>query len=229
MPPSTETLSALSTKAHSRKICTFARAANKLLEVDGLNHCATVLDIVETLILPEVARFGKVKGNETMRLVVLLVMEVLCLEAGESRLTRSAHLLTQWIRNPSPWKFELEGALSYLVGDVVDIHNYFLTPLQIENDELSKIGRVFSSLGRLPGDVQKSITAACFPGLCDVRVLRSTYALGSVIQRFHRGLLRRQRQHQTHLSRSCCSRPPNDIPIFFSSPCSRALHQTRSL
>ena len=164
-----------------------------------------------------------------MRLVVLLVVQVLCLETGEGMLTRSAHLLAQWIRNSSPWKFELEGALGYLVGDTVDVHDDFLTLLQIGNDELSKVGRVFSSLGRLPGDAQKSIIVACFPELCDVRVLRFTYILDSVIQRFHRGSLRRQRQLQTHLSRNCCSRPPNDIPIFSSSLCSCALHQTRNL
>ena len=55
-----------------------------------------------------------------MRLVVLLVVQVLCLETGEGRLTRSAHILTQWVRNSSPWKFELEGALGYLVSDTVD-------------------------------------------------------------------------------------------------------------
>ncbi|KAF9653663.1 hypothetical protein BDM02DRAFT_3135161 [Thelephora ganbajun] len=151
VPSSAETLSSLSTKAHSRKICTFGHAANQLLEVNGLDHCATVLHIVETLVLPEVARLGMVKENETMRLVVLLVIQVLCLETGEGRLTRSAHLLTQWVRNSSSWKFELEGALGYL----------------IENDELPKIARVFSSLGLLPGDVQKSVMTAWFPKLCD--------------------------------------------------------------
>ena len=116
MPSSREALSTLSTKAHSRKICTFACAAHQLLEVDGLDHCAAVLNIVETLVLPQVAKFGKVQGNETMRHVVLLVVQVLCLETREGRLTRSANLLTQWVRNSSPWKFELEGALGYLVG-----------------------------------------------------------------------------------------------------------------
>lgn len=94
--------------------------------MDGLDHCATVLNIVETLVLPEVARFGKVRGNETMRLVVLLVVQVLCLETEEGRLTRSAHLLIQWIRNPSPWKFELEGALGYLVSDTVGTYLHCL-------------------------------------------------------------------------------------------------------
>lgn len=163
-----------------------------------------------------------------MRLVVLLVVQVLCLETGEGRLTRSAHLLTQWIRNPSPWKFELEGALGYLVSDAADIHDDFLTPLQIRNDELSKVGRVFSSLGRLPGDAQKSIIAACFPELCDVRVSRFTRTLHSVTQLFHRGSLQRRCQHQIHLSQNCCSRQPNDIPIFSSSPCSCAPHQARN-
>lgn len=173
MSSSTKTLSTLSTKAHSRKICTFAHAANQLLEVDGLDHCATVLNIVETLVLPEVMKFGKAKGNVTMRLVVLLVVQVLCLETGEGRLTRSAHLLTQWVRNSSPWKFELEGAFGYLVSDTVSIHLHFLTSLQIESDELSKVARAFSSLGPLPGDVQKSIITACFPKLCDVRLSQS--------------------------------------------------------
>lgn len=116
------------TKAHSRKICTFAHAAYQLLAVDGLDHCAVILNIVETLVLPEVARFGKVKGNETMRLVVLLVVHILCLETREGRMTRSAHLLTQWVRNPSPWKFELEGALGYLVGEAFDSYLHGLTP-----------------------------------------------------------------------------------------------------
>ena len=204
MPSSTETLSTLSTKAYSRKICTFAHAANQLLEIDGLDHCATVLNVVETLVLPEVARFGKVRGNETMRLVVLLVVQVLCLETGEGRLTRSAHLLTQWVRNSSPWKFELEGALGYLVSDTISIHLHFLTPLQIENDDLSKVARVLGSLGPLPGDVQKSIITTCFPKLCDVRSLHSLYTLVSVAQRFHRGSLRRRSQHRTRLLRSCC-------------------------
>ena len=128
MPSSTEALSTLSTKAHSRKICTFANAAHQLLEFGGLDHCATVLSVVETLVLPEVARFGKVKGNETMRLVVLLVVQVLCLETREGRLTRSAHLLTQWVRNPSPWKFELEGALGYLVSHTLGNYPHSLTP-----------------------------------------------------------------------------------------------------
>jgi hypothetical protein len=87
--------------------------------VDGLDQCSTVLDIIETLVLPEVARFGKTKGNETMRLVVLLVVQILCLETKDGRLTRSVHLLTQWVRNSSPWKFELEGALTYLVRDTL--------------------------------------------------------------------------------------------------------------
>lgn len=204
MPSSTEPLSTLSTKAHSRKICTFAHAANKLLEVDGLDHCATVLNIVETLVLPEVARFGKVRGNETMRLVVLLVVQVLCLETGEGRLTRSAHILTQWVRNSSPWKFELEGALGYLASNTISIHLHRLTPLQIENDDLSKVARVFGSLGPLPGDVQKSIITTCFPKLCDVRSLQSPYTLVSAAQRFHRGSLRRRSQHRTRLLRSCC-------------------------
>lgn len=103
-----------------------------------------------------------------MRLVVLLVVRVLCLETEEGRLTRSAHLLTQWVRNPSPWKFELEGALGHLVSDTVSVYSHFLTSSQIEGDELSKVARVFTSLGPLPGDVQKSIMTACFPKLCDV-------------------------------------------------------------
>ena len=173
MPSSTETLSTLSTKAHSRKICTFAHAASQLLGVDGLDYCATVLSVVETLVLPEVARFGKVKGNETMRLVVLLVVQILYLEAGEDRLTRSAHILTQWVRNSSPWKFELEGALGHLVSGTASIHLHCLMPLQIEHDDLSKVTRVFDSLRPLPGDVQKSIITACFPKLCDVRLLVS--------------------------------------------------------
>lgn len=130
MPTSTNALSALSTKVHSRKICTFAHAAYQLLEVDGLDHCSTLLDIVETLVLPEVARFGKVKGNEAMRLVVLLVVHILCLEVKEGGMTRSVPLLTQWVRNSSPWRFELEGALSYLVCD--------------------KLGRPTSSLNTFP-------------------------------------------------------------------------------
>lgn len=121
-------MSTLSTKAHSRKICTFAYAAHQLLEVDDLDHCATILSIVETLVLPEVARFGKVRGNETMRLIALLVVEVLCLETRGGRLTRSAHLLTHWVRNPSPWKFELEGALGYLVSDTFGGYPHHLTP-----------------------------------------------------------------------------------------------------
>jgi len=112
-----------------------------------------------------------------MRLVVLLVVQVLCLETGEGRLTRCTHLLTQWARNSSPWKFELEGALGYLVSGDIGVHPRCLTPLQIENDELPKIARVFSSLGHLPGDVQKTIMTTCFPKLCDVRLLQSTYAL----------------------------------------------------
>ena len=108
-------LSALLTTVHSRKICTFAHASRQLLEVDGLDHCSTVLDIIEALVLPEIARFGKVKGNEAMRLIVLLVVQILCLETKEGRMTRSVHLLTQWVRNSSPWGFELEGALIYLV------------------------------------------------------------------------------------------------------------------
>ena len=203
MPSSMEALSTLSTRAHSRKICTFAHAANQLLEIDGLDHCATILSIVETLILPEIARFGKVKGNETMRLLVLLVIQVLCLETGEDRLTRSAHLLAQWIRNSSPWKFELEGALGYLASDTINVHLRSLTPLQIENDFLSKVARVFGSFGSLPGDVQKSIITTCFPKLCDVRLLQSLCTLVSVTQRFHRGSLRRRSQHQIRLSGSC--------------------------
>lgn len=35
---------------------------------------------------------------------------------------------------------------------------------------MSKISCVFSSLGTLPGDVQKSVIAACFPKFCDVRL-----------------------------------------------------------
>jgi hypothetical protein len=122
-------LSALSTKAHSRKICTFAHAVYQLLEVNGFDHSATVLNIVETLVLPEIARFGKVRGSETLRLVVLLVVQVLCLETGGGRLTRSAHLLTEWVRNPSPWKFELEGALDYLVSDIFGGYPHLPTPL----------------------------------------------------------------------------------------------------
>ena len=112
------TLSPLLTKAHSRKICTFVHAAHQLIEADGSDRRSTILDIIESLVLPEVARFGKVKGNETMRLVALLVVQILCLETKEGRMTRSVHLLTQWTRNPSPWRFELEGALGYLVRDV---------------------------------------------------------------------------------------------------------------
>ena len=115
MPSLTEALSILSTKAHSRKICTFAHAAQHLLKVDGLDHTSTLLDIVETLVLPEVAGFCKINGNETMRLVVLLVVQILCLDVEEGRMTRSVHLLTQWVRDSSPWRFELEGALNYLV------------------------------------------------------------------------------------------------------------------
>lgn len=74
-----------------------------------------MLNIVETLVLPEVASFCKIKGNETMRLVILLVIHVLCLDIKEGRMTRSVHLLTQWVGNSSPWRFELEDALSYLV------------------------------------------------------------------------------------------------------------------
>ena len=115
MPSSTETFSILSTKANSRKICTFVHAAHQLLEADGLAHTSTLLDIIETLVLPEVARFSKIKGDETIRLVVLLVVQILCLDIKEGRMTRSVHLLTQWARNSPPWKFELEGALSHLV------------------------------------------------------------------------------------------------------------------
>lgn len=43
-----------------------------------------------------------------------------------------------------------------------------LTHFQIENDELSKVARVLSSLGPLPGDVQKYFMTTCFPKLCDV-------------------------------------------------------------
>ena len=52
-----------------------------------------------------------------MRLVVLLVVQILCLDVKEGRMTRSIHLFTQWVRNSSPWRFELDGALSYLVCD----------------------------------------------------------------------------------------------------------------
>lgn len=119
MPSSTEMLSTLSTKAHSRKICTFIHAVHQLLEVNGLEHTAAVLDIVETLVLPEVATFCNIKGNETMRLVVILVVQILCLDIKDGRMSRSIHLLTQWVRNPSPWRFELEGALGYLVRDSI--------------------------------------------------------------------------------------------------------------
>lgn len=42
---------------------------------------------------------------------------------------------------------------------------------------MSKVARVFSSLGPLPGDVQKSIMTSCFPKLCDVGFLLFTHAL----------------------------------------------------
>lgn len=50
-----------------------------------------------------------------MRLIVLLVVQILYLETTGGKLTRSVQLLTHWVRDPSPWKFELEGALSNLV------------------------------------------------------------------------------------------------------------------
>ena len=115
MPTLQETLPVLSTIAHSRKISTFAHAARQVLEIDGLDHCSTVLDIIETLVLPEVAKLGKVKENETMRLIVLLVVQVLCLETKEGKATRSVHLFTRWVLNPSPWRSALEDALSHLV------------------------------------------------------------------------------------------------------------------
>lgn len=220
-------LSTLSTKAHSRKICTFAYAANQLLEVDGLEHCTTVLNLVETLVLPEVARFGEVKGNETMRLVVLLVVRVLCLEIKEGSLTRSTHLLTQWIRNPSPWKSELEGALGYLVSDTVNDYLRCLTPPQIENDELPKIARVFSSLGPLPGDVQKSIMTTCFPKLCDVRFLRSIYTLGcsQILQRLAAELITTPDPSITELMLLTAKRYPQVFfkPLFLCAASNKEL------
>jgi len=99
-----------------------------LLDADGSDHCAAVLNIVEALVLPEIAMFGKIKGNEAMRLVVLLVVQVLYLETREGRLTRSAHLITQWVRGSSPWKFELEGALGYLVSATSGGYPHHPTP-----------------------------------------------------------------------------------------------------
>jgi hypothetical protein len=61
-------------------------------------HC-TILSryacSIETLILPEFARFGKAEGNEVVRLVVLLVVQILCLESKDARLALSVQLLTR--------------------------------------------------------------------------------------------------------------------------------------
>jgi hypothetical protein len=112
-------MSPLLTRVHSRKIDVFARGAQQLLtsgdKALARESCDTILRLVETRILPEIACFPASDGKATRGFVIRLVFQVLCTEAEINTSSKAAYLINQWFRNVSNWKVEVEKCLSHMV------------------------------------------------------------------------------------------------------------------
>lgn len=78
-------------------------------------NCDTVLRILDSRIIPEIACFPKTEGGETKQLVVRLLVQVSCIEVRMGGHSEAATTIGRWYHESSFWKPVVDKCLGHLV------------------------------------------------------------------------------------------------------------------